>query len=69
VAVLHLNDFDQPRSAYSTFLANAFRRIREAHATSLIIDLRNNNGGDSREADEMQAYLSDRNLPSLRASK
>lgn len=65
VAIIELRDFAQPEGVYSAFLAATFRRLRAAQVRSLIIDLRGNSGGDSREADELQAYLSDDYLPGL----
>ncbi len=47
VAVLTVNTFyweDKPR--YYAFMQDAFRRIRRAGSTSLIIDIRDNGGGD-----------------------
>lgn len=66
VAVLYVGDFEQPSErVYTDFLNNAFDRIRSEHVTSLIIDVRQNQGGDSRQADTLQSYISDRRLPAL----
>ncbi len=43
----------------------SFKEIREKGATSVIIDIRENSGGDSRQADELQSYISDLTLPAL----
>ncbi|MGD0141689.1 MAG: S41 family peptidase [Rhizomicrobium sp.] len=65
IATLYLRDFDEPADRYSVFLKDAFQRIKTQNPRALVIDLRKNNGGDSREADELQTYLSDSQLPAL----
>lgn len=47
IAVLRLGAFSwEDEAAFFDFTANAFRRIREAGAETLVIDLRDNGGGD-----------------------
>jgi hypothetical protein len=65
IAELYLRDFDQPESRYSAFLKQAFQQIKDNKISALILDLRKNNGGDSRESDELQTYISDSELPAL----
>jgi hypothetical protein len=47
-------------SDYRKFLDDAFRRFIAARTTDLIIDLRNNPGGDNSFSDSMVAWFADR---------
>lgn len=44
-------------SAFVRFIDSAFRQVRQAGATQLIIDLRGNPGGDNSFSDHMLAYF------------
>lgn len=57
VAVLTIKGFKN--GDYSTFYKEAFQKIKDYKATSLIIDLRNNTGGRMNEIANLYAYLSD----------
>lgn len=45
------------RDAFEGFLETTFERIRAERITGLIVDLRNNGGGDSQLGDDLLAYL------------
>jgi hypothetical protein len=64
-AILVINTLESPSAAYGDFLKSAFTKIRDAGATSLILDLRHNGGGDSRQGDLLLSYLSDQTLPAI----
>ena len=59
VAILRLRDFNDRPKTYRTAFAAAFDRIREAGATTLILDLRGHDGGDSRVGVELARYIAD----------
>ena len=67
VAYLALKDFDQPWGPYRRELQAAFQKIRDAKVRAVVLDLRQNNGGDTRQSDALQTYLSDRRLPAVRS--
>ena len=47
-------------AAFATFLGTSFRQFIDAHAEDLVIDLRNNPGGDNSFSDPMVAWFADR---------
>jgi len=54
-------NMDSPlRSEWQKFLQATFRAIQEKRLTGLIIDLRNNGGGDSQLGDDLLDYLTDK---------
>src|SRR5579885_2596202 len=62
-AIGHLDfvDMDSPlRSDWQKFLLATFRTVQEKHLTGLIVDLRNNDGGDSNLGDDLLDYLADK---------
>lgn len=65
VAHLVIRDFEMPWDRYEAWYRDAFTRIRDAKADSLVLDLRDNSGGDSRQSDLLQTYLSDDFLPAI----
>ena len=65
VAHLVIRNFELPWDRYSGWLHDAFQKIRDAKVRAVILDLRENNGGDTRQSDELQTYLSDKALPAL----
>jgi hypothetical protein len=65
LAHLVISSFDRPPADFKSFLRSAFTRIRDQHVTSLVLDLRQNTGGDSRQGDLLQTFLSEDNLPAL----
>ncbi len=65
VAHLVIRNFEMPWDQYSAWLHDAFRKIHDAKVRAVILDLRENNGGDTRQSDELQTYLSPKLLPAL----
>ena len=65
VAYLAIRNFEMPWDRYSAWLHDAFQKIRDAKVRAVILDLRENNGGDTRQSDALQTYLSVRQLPAL----
>lgn len=65
IAVLRIDSFETPTASYSAFLRDSFDHIRDEGVTSLILDMRHNSGGDTRQSDELQSYLSEHRLPAL----
>ncbi|MBN3034563.1 MAG: hypothetical protein JW861_03195 [Bacteroidales bacterium] len=57
IAVIHFEEMEA-LDRFSRFADSAFRVIRERGASDLIIDIRENGGGDSRVADELFQYIS-----------
>jgi C-terminal processing protease CtpA/Prc len=55
-ALLTIASFQQ-ESDYESFLAQAFKRLREARIRTLIIDLRNNGGGEDEYGAMLVSYL------------
>ena len=47
------------------FLPAAFQTIRDRKIGTVVLDLRQCDGGDTRLSDELQTYLSDRQLPAI----
>jgi C-terminal processing protease CtpA/Prc len=58
VAYLSVKNFEMPWDKYSEWLRSAFLRIHNAKVRAVILDLRENNGGDTRQSDALQSYLS-----------
>jgi peptidase S41-like protein len=65
VALLVINTLDGPLDDFKSFLKSAFRSIQDQRVTSVVLDLRQNTGGDSRQGDLLQSFLSDEILPAL----
>jgi hypothetical protein len=65
VGYLAFNDMSSPEPEFRRFLKETFSGIRDAGSANLIIDLRENGGGDSRLGDLLQEYLSDERLPAV----
>ena len=65
VAHLVVKNFEQPWDTYEASYRDAFQRIHDAKIDAVVLDLRNNSGGDSRQSDELQTYLSDDFLPAI----
>ena len=57
IAIIYFNWFDD-LSLFVTFIDSAFSVIRERGISDLIIDIRQNNGGDSRIGNEFFQYIS-----------
>ena len=54
---------------FKEFLADAFARLRAGNIKNLIIDLRGNDGGDTKLGFELARYLAKKNLPPYIASR
>ncbi len=65
VAHLVVSTFEEPWDQYQARLKAAFQKIHDAKARAVVLDLRQNTGGDTRQSDALQAYLSDEKLPAL----
>lgn len=65
VGLLTFSDMPAPDSEFRSFLAESFAAVRAAGADDMIIDLRNNGGGDSRAGDLLMSYLTTHKLPSV----
>lgn len=65
VALLVINTLDGPVDDFKSFLKSAFTSIKDQHVTSVVLDLRQNTGGDSRQGDLLQSFLSDEILPAI----
>ena len=57
IAHLAIRNFEMPWDSYSNALHDDFQLIHDAKATALILDLRENNGGDTRQSDTLQTFL------------
>ena len=65
VALLVINTLDGPLDKFKSFLMSAFANIQDQHVISVVLDLRQNTGGDSRQGDLLQSFLSDEVLPAV----
>ncbi len=65
VAHLVVSSLDAPPAEFKAFLKSAFTQIRDKRVAVVVLDLRQNTGGDSRQGDLLQSYLSDDTLPAL----
>lgn len=65
IAHLVIKNFEQPWDKYQDWMKAAFQRIHDAHVRAVVLDLRENSGGDTRQSDELQSYLTDNQLPAL----
>lgn len=61
--------FSDPDGSYSTFLSDMFADLRENGARTLVIDLRENEGGNMFLGDELLAYFADRTFSQLPRSE
>ena len=61
----NLNVIEQSGQHYFAFLENAFKAMRKKEVTDLIIDIRNNGGGDNDLAIALYTYLSRGNFSYL----
>ncbi|MEW9798268.1 S41 family peptidase [Alteromonas sp. CYL-A6] len=59
IAYLNPGHFSGDETQYKQFIDNAFETINNQHSATLIIDLRNNAGGDDAFSDYLVAYLAD----------
>lgn len=59
-AYLNPGNFSGDASKYQTFIDSAFAKIKEADSKFLILDLRNNGGGEDAFSDYLVAYMADR---------
>jgi hypothetical protein len=66
VAHLVVRGFDEPWDKYQGWLKATFQRIHDAHVRAVVLDLRGNSGGDTRQSDALQTYLSVKELPAMR---
>ena len=57
VAVLALTSF--PNRGYRRFYREAFRWLRQQHISTLVVDVRNNTGGNIRNMDRLVASIAD----------
>jgi len=61
VGVITVNTFaEELRSEFGNFLKSTFRSIKEQDVSNIIIDIRENGGGDSRLGDDLLKYLTDK---------
>jgi hypothetical protein len=65
IAHLVIKNFEQPWNRYQGSMRAAFQRIHDAHVSAVVLDLRENSGGDTRQSNELQSYLSDDQLPAV----
>jgi hypothetical protein len=65
VAHLVVSSLDTPPGQLKAFLDTAFTTIRDRRVHTVVLDLRQNGGGDSRQGDLLQSYLSDKKLPAM----
>lgn len=65
IAHLVIDTFDEPTGRFESFLESAFTRIRNERVDAVVLDLRQNGGGDSRQGDLLQTYLSNDELPAF----
>ncbi|MDC8831990.1 S41 family peptidase [Alteromonas gilva] len=59
-AYLNPGSFSGDQQAYKDFIDNAFTRINKAAKPNLIIDLRNNSGGNDAFSDYLVSYIADK---------
>jgi hypothetical protein len=60
-ALLTVRDFEtEPRSYYNTFYRKAFRELNRKGIKNIVLDLRGNDGGDSRYAEDFAAWFADK---------
>ncbi|MEJ7597470.1 MAG: S41 family peptidase [Kofleriaceae bacterium] len=61
VAILEVTAFNPLfRERWREFLVSTFSRLQRQNIRGLVIDIRENTGGDSREGDELLRYVTDR---------
>lgn len=65
VARLTVASLEEPLALFSSFLEDAFTRIRDRGVATLIIDIRRNGGGASSQGDLLQSYISEQALPAI----
>ncbi len=65
IGYLAFDDMSGSISAFEEFLQQSFAAIAAQQPPALIIDLRNNGGGDSRLGDLLESYLSEYDLPAV----
>jgi len=59
-AYLNLGNFSGDEQKYQQFIDSAFVKIKEKNSKNLIIDLRNNAGGDNSFSDYLVSYFADK---------
>jgi len=61
VGIITINTFTgESRAKFGDFLKSTFSKIKEQGISNLIIDIRENGGGDSRLGDDLLNYLTDK---------
>ncbi|WDI32292.1 S41 family peptidase [Hyphococcus flavus] len=65
VGLLTFNDMPAPDNEFKNFVRASFAELNEARAETLIIDMRENGGGDSRAGDFLMTYLTEQKLPAI----
>ena len=63
--LLSFNDMSGSLSAFNAFLEETFAQISDDGIETLILDIRENGGGDSRFGDALHTYLSDVDYPAI----
>ena len=63
--MLTVRNFDAPVNEFGAELRRTFALVRRDSIRHLIIDLRENNGGDSRNGDALQSYVEDSLYPAF----
>lgn len=66
IALLTFNDMPLPNREFRQFLKSSFESLNRRSVNTLIIDMRENGGGDSRAGDMLMTYLTDQALPSVK---
>lgn len=61
-AYLNPGDFSGDEKKYQQFIDSAFAKINERKSTNLIIDLRNNRGGDNSFSDYLVSYFANKSF-------
>lgn len=60
IAYINPGHFGGDEQVYHSFIDSAFATIRQAKSSTLIIDLRNNAGGDNSFSDYLVSYIADK---------
>lgn len=68
-AIITIRTFVISRSAFNSEIASVFEKIRNNNSTQLIVDVRNNGGGNNVNVTELFSYLSDKPFYHLRKTE